>query len=105
MIQPEIRVALVGLRVYLRECRDLCLVHPHRVRLFVDHGGKAVQCLVIVVFADTRVVAIVPPVHAADQVSAIDMAVGEQHAPMMTTTIQHGDLVIEADHDEVYVRD
>lgn len=104
LIQAEIFVASVGLRVCLRERRDLGLVNPHRVRFFVDHGGKAVQCLVIVVFADTRVVLIVPPVHTADEVLPIDMAVREQRTPVMTTPIQHGDSVVEADHHEVYVR-
>jgi hypothetical protein len=90
--------------VGLRECRDVGLVHPDHVSLFVDHGAEALQCLVIVVFADTRVVPIVPAVDTAAEVPPIDIAVREQRAPMMTTPIHHSDLIVEADYDEIYVR-
>ncbi len=42
LIEAEILVSPVGLRMRLGERRDFRLVHPHRIRLFVDDGGKPV---------------------------------------------------------------
>jgi phage terminase large subunit-like protein len=61
------------------------------------------ESFAVVVFADAGVETVVPAVHAADQVVAFDMTVRHQRAAVCTTTVQHGDLVIVTNDNEVNI--
>jgi hypothetical protein len=87
--------------MYLGEGRDLGLVDPDGVLLRIDLGRETMKSLVVVVLADPGVVPIVPSVNPADEVLALDPAIGEQSTPVVASPEHHRDLVVEADHDQI----
>jgi hypothetical protein len=101
LVQAEIIVTPVRLRMCLGEGLDLGLVDSDRVIVHVDLGRETMKGLVVVVLADPGVVPIVPPVNAADEVGTVDPAIREQRTPVVASPEHHRDLVIEADHDQI----
>ena len=59
------------------------------------------QRFAVVVLADAGVEAVVPAVKAADQVVPLDRSVGHQGAAVQAAAVEHGNLVVVADHDEI----
>ena len=91
LIEAEIFVALVGLRVGRLPGADLFLVDPHPA---VFHPSfELVQRFVVVVLADAGVDAVVPAVDTADQVVTVDTAVRHQRTTVQAAAIEHGDRV------------
>ncbi len=82
---------------------DLVGVDQHLAGL--GPGRKFRQHFVVVVFGDACVDAVVPVVQPADEVVAVDAAVGEQRAAVQAAAVQHGDIVAVADHDQVDIAD
>ena len=102
-VEAEIVVPLEGLRVVLLPGadlvgidQDLAVLHPR---------GELGQHLRVIVLADAGIESVVPVVHAADQVLAVDMAVGHERAPVQAAAIEDGDLVVVAHDAEVDVAD
>ncbi len=87
LVNALVRVALIRLRVLLRPGANLIFINEHLAIL--EPARELVQRLRVVVFADARIQPIVPVVHAADQVVAVDEAVGHQGAAMRAPPVQH----------------
>ncbi len=83
----------------LRPGGDLVLVDPDLAVL--DPGVELGQNLGVVVLADAGVEAVVPAVHAADDILAIDMAIGHQCPAVGAAPVEHADLRVVADDDQV----
>lgn len=77
------------------------LVGGHQHLAVDDVTGELVDPLGRVVGRDPGVEAVVPAVHAADQVGALDAAVGEQGPAVRAAALEHVHLVAPADEDEV----
>ena len=101
LVEAEVVVAPVGLGVALGPAADLGLVDVDGVVAGVDPGREAGEGLGVVVLADPGVVAVVPAVDAADEVGAVDVAVGQQGAAVEAAAEEDGDLVVVADDDQV----
>ena len=101
LVQTEIVVASVRLRIRLGEGHDLGLVDPDHILVHIDLGRETMKSLVVVVLADPGVVPIVPTVNPADEVRTLDPAVGKQGTPVVASPEHHRDPVVEADHDQI----
>ena len=55
----------------------------------------------VVVFADSGIDAVVPIVNSAKKVVAFDMPVAHQRSAMEATSVEHRDVIVVADNDEV----
>jgi len=60
----------------------------------LNERGEFVKCFGIVVFADSRIDALVPIVNAAEQVVTFDPAITHQGSAMQTSPIQYGNIVV-----------
>lgn len=98
-----IGVALERLRVVALPGRDLLLVNPHST--VFDPRAELVQPLLVVVRADPRLHPVVPLVDAADEVVALDMAVGQQGSSMVAATVEDRNTVLETHDDEIDISD
>jgi hypothetical protein len=101
LVRTLVGVSVERLRVLALPRGDLVGIDPHGAIL--HPGGELVQPLGVVVLADAGAELEVPLVHAADQVLALNGAVGQQRSPVQATAVQHRDLVIVTDDDEVHV--
>ena len=102
-VETEIFVAPVGLRMGLRPIGDFVRVDPDLPVL--DGGREFPERLFVVVFADAGVEAIVPVVDAADQIVAIDMAIGQQGATVQAAAVEYRDGLVMPDDDEIDLAD
>jgi hypothetical protein len=102
-VEAEIGVAPIGLRVTLLPGRDFVGVDHHLAA--VNPRREFRQHFLVVVLADAAVEPVVPVVQPADQVVAVDAAVGEQRAAVQATSVEHRHVVAVADHNEVDAAD
>ena len=85
---------------------------PRSDLVFVDENLAVIQpgiefrqCLVVVVLADTAIQSVIPSMHAADQVGAVDMTIGHECAAVRASAVKHTDGFVEAHHDQVNIGD
>ena len=104
-IQAEVLVALVGLRMRLGKGVNLGAIDEHGVLIRIQPGRELVERLVVVVLADAGIQAVVPLMDAADEVLAVDVAVGQEGTAVQAPSVQHRDLVPVADDDEIHLAD
>ena len=87
-VKALILVAPIRLRVVDMPLLDLLLVDHAGVSGSVDPGAKLIQLLVVVIRAHPRVQTAVPSMESADQVEALDPAIGQECAPMLAATVE-----------------
>jgi hypothetical protein len=102
LIDTLVGVTLKRLRMLKRPARDLIFINENLTIL--DPGVEFWQRLIIVVFADSCVDAIVPSMHTTNQISAIDSAIGHQCAPMRTASVQYANVIVISEHNQINVR-
>ena len=98
-VEAEIFVAVEGLWVVLPPRSDLVRIDQDLAVL--DPRRELGQDLCVIVFADARIEAVIPIVHAADQVLAVDMAVGHERAPVQTAAVEDRHVVVVAHDAEI----
>ena len=98
-VEPEVLVALIGLGVLFLPSRNLVGIHEYGIVL--DPRREFLEDLRVAVFTDSGVQTVVPVMDPADQVVASHGTVGQERPPVEAATVQHGDLFVVADHDEV----
>jgi hypothetical protein len=84
---------------------NLGAIDENSVFIRIQPGRELVERLVVVVLADAGVQAVVPLVDAADEVLAVDVAVGQEGTAVQAPSVQHRDLVPVADDDEIHLAD
>ena len=102
-VEPQVGVAVEGLRVLALPCGDLGLVDPHLAVL--DPGLEALEPFAGVVRADAGRHAEVPAMQPADQILADHASVGEQRAAMQAAAVEDRDRLVDAHDHEVDVGD
>ena len=102
-VEAEILVPLEGLRVVLPPSADLVRVDQNLAVL--SPRGELGQDFFVIVFADAGIEAVVPVVDAADQVLAVDMAVGHERAPVQAAAVEDRHVVVVAHDAEIDVAD
>ena len=98
-----ISVPVVRLRICQLPFADLIGIDEHIAVL--DPRIELWQLLIVVLRADAGLKAVVPVMHATNQVLAIDMPIGKHCATMQATPVEHGHLVVEPNGDKVHVPD
>ena len=102
-IEPEIGLAVEGLRVLLPPGLDLVGIDQNRVAF--DPGGELREHLLVGIFRHARVEPVVPVVKPADQVPPPHEPVRHERAPVQAATIENRDLIVEAHDDKVDLAD
>ncbi len=103
LVDTLVGIALVRLRMGFGPGFYLILIDQH-ITVF-DPRVELRQRFRVLVLTDTRVEAVVPTMHATDQVIAFDETVRHQRATMRTTAVHDRHFVIESNYDEIDISD
>jgi len=104
LIETQVFLSLIGLRVLLEPAHYLFLIHQHRIPFAVDPSSKLVEGLGVVVFAHSRVQAVIPSMHTTNQVMAVHVPIGHEGATVEAPPIENRNLLVMADHHQVHLR-
>ena len=102
-VEALIFIPIEGLRVVLPPSADLVRIDQNLAVL--SPRGELGQDFFVIVFADAGIEAVVPVVDAADQVLAVDMAVGHERAPVQAAAVEDRHVVVVAHDAEIDVAD
>ena len=99
LVESEILIPLKRLRVFGCERVNVGFFYQHIIA--VDRRFEFMKRLGVVVFTDSGIDAVVPIVNSAKKVVAFDMPVAHQSSAMEATSVEHRDVIVVADNDEV----
>lgn len=99
-VKPQISLPVEGLRVVGGPGGDFVRIDPNLA--LVPPSAEFHELFVIGIFRHPGVEPVIPMMHAAYQVVAIDKAVGHQCPPVQTAPIHHRDVVTEPDNDQIH---
>ena len=102
-VETEILVPPEGLRVFLLPRADLVRIDQNLA--FLDPRGELGEDFFVVIFADAGIEAVIPVVHAADQVLAVDVAVRHEGAPVQAAAVEDRHVLVVAHDAEIDVAD
>ena len=94
LVQTLVGVTIVWLRMLVRPGFQFVFVDEHFAAL--DPGRESWQGFPVVVLADARIEAVVPTVHTANQVIAVDMAIRHECATVGAAAVEHTDRFVVA---------
>jgi hypothetical protein len=80
LIEAQVFLSRIGLRILYGPTLHLFFIHQDRIPLRVDPSSKLVEGLGVVVFAHSRVQAVIPSMHPTNQVMAVHVPIGHESA-------------------------
>jgi hypothetical protein len=104
LIESEVPISIERLGILHRPSFHFGFIHKYGVGLFVNPCREFLEDFTVVVLTDPRVHPEIPPVKSTDEVFSIDMAVGQEGAPVEATTVENGDLIVVTDDHEIDAR-
>ena len=102
LVGALVAIPLIRLGVLLCPCCNLVLIDADFA--IFNPRIELRQGLGVVVLADARIHPVIPAVHAADDVVAIDVTVSHQSATMRAAAVKNTDLIVEADRHKIDAR-
>jgi hypothetical protein len=89
------------LRIVFRPRRDLRGIDEDGVFGLVDPRSERLEFFGVVILADSRIVSIIPPMNATDEVSTLDVSVTQEDSTVETPAVQNRNLVVVSDNHEI----